>query len=543
MIFGEFPCAAAEGVRLAHTLKLPHLLLRKGTVLSATDVAALEAAGIAAVSGARLAAGEIDEDRAAQAVAGMLAAAGIAPRPPYTGRCNLYAQTPGVLCVDAGRIDRLNRISEAITLATRPQHACVGKDQRIATVKIIPFAVDQQAIAAWRELIGAEPPLRLAPLQPRRAALILSVSSSTTERMLAMTVDATRGRMAALGGTLALELRCGHDSAAVAKSIRQALAAGCDLLLILGATISKDRGDVVPAAIAAAGGVIEHFGMPVEPGNMLLTARIGEVPVFNLPGCARSRAHNGVDLLLQRLSAGLPLAPRDIMGLGVGGLIQAWEGDEAETADEPGEPPPPHLLPAAPPRIAALVLAAGRSTRMGERNKLLCEVDGVPLALRVANAACASRACQVMVVTGFEAERVEAALVGRPVSFTHNPDFAQGMATSLRRGLRALPADVDGVIVLLADMPGISAADIDRLLDSFDPAHPAILVPEHGGRRGNPIVWPERYFAEMAALSGDTGARGLLERHAGNVRSVAVASAAIFADVDTPEALAALTRK
>lgn len=541
MIFGEFPCAEAAGVRLAHTLKLPQLLLRKGTVLSATDVAALEAAGIAAVSGARLAADEIDEDRAAQAVAAMLAAAGIAPRPPYTGRCNLYAQAPALLCVDAERIDRLNRISEAITLATLPQHACVGRDQRIATVKIIPFAVEQRTIDAWRELIGAEPPLRLAPLRPRRAALILSVSSSTTERMLDMTVDATRGRMQALGGTLALELRCGHDSAAVAKSIRQALAAGCDLLLILGATISKDRGDVVPAAIAAAGGVVEHFGMPVEPGNMLLTARIGEVPVFNLPGCARSRAHNGVDLLLQRLSAGLPLAPQDIMGLGVGGLIHAWEGDEAGTADEPGEPPP--HLPAAPPRIAALVLAAGRSTRMGERNKLLCEVDGVPLVLRVANAACASRACQVMVVTGFEAERVEAALVGRPVSFTHNPDFAQGMATSLRRGLRALPADVDAVVVLLADMPGISAADIDRLLDGFDAAHPEILVPAHDGRRGNPIVWPQRYLAEMAALSGDTGARGLLERYAGNVRSVAVDSAAIFADVDTPEALAALTRK
>lgn len=539
MIFGEFPSGEAAGVRLAHTLKLPHLLLRKGTVLSATDVAALEAAGIAAVSGARLAAGEIDEDRAAQAVAALLAAAGIAPRAPYTGRCNLYAQTPAVLCIDAERVDRLNRISEAITLATLPQHACVGRDQRIATVKIIPFAVEQQAIDAWRELIGSTPPLRLAPLQPRRAALIMSVSSSTTERMLEMAVAATRGRLEALGGSLALELRCSHDSAAVARAIKQALAAGCDLLLVLGATISKDRGDVVPAAIAAAGGVIEHFGMPVEPGNMLLAARIGSVPVFNLPGCARSRAHNGLDLLLQRLSAGLPLAPQDIMGLGVGGLIHAWEGDEAETADEPGEPPP-HLP---PPRIAALVLAAGRSTRMGERNKLLCEVEGVPLALRVANAACASRACQVMVVTGFEAERVEAALVGRPVSFTHNPDFTQGMASSLRRGLRALPADVDGVIVLLADMPGISAADIDRLLDSVDLAHPEILVPEHGDRRGNPIVWPRRYFAEMAALSGDTGARGLLEQYAGNVRSVAVDSAAIFADVDTPEALAALTRK
>lgn len=538
VIFGSFPSAEAEGVRIAHTLKLPHLLLRKGRVLSATDIAALETAGVANVSGARLAPDEVDEDRAAGAIATLLATSGhIEQRPPYTGRCNLYAKTSGVLCVDAERVDRLNRITEAITLATAPQRACVGRDQRVATVKIIPFAVTQSAIDTWRKLISDDPPLRLAQLQPKRAALIMSVSSSTTERMLDTALEATRFRLEALGSMLALELRCSHETVAVAQSIRQVLVAGCDLVLVLGATISKDRGDVVPAAILAAGGTIEHFGMPVEPGNMLLTAHIGTVPVFNLPGCARSLAHNGLDLLLQRLLAGLPLAPEDIMGLGVGGLLHAWDTEQGRPATEVDETAA--IAPATRPRIAALVLAAGRSTRMGARNKLLCCIDGVPLVLRAANAACASRVCQVMVVTGYESDQVEAALAGRPVSFTHNADYVQGMASSLRRGLRALPADLDGAIVLLADMPGISAADIDRLLDTFDPTDPTILVPEHAGRRGNPIVWPRRYFGEMASLSGDTGARGLLEHYANNVRTVAFDRPAIFADVDTPEALAA----
>lgn len=546
MIFGDFPAAEAEGVRLAHTLRLPNLLLKKGRVLSAGDVAALTAAGVERVAGARLDAGELDEDAAARTVAGLLANTGIVPRPPYTGRCNLYAQGAGVLVVDRERIDRLNRISEAITLATLPQHACVGRDQRVATVKIIPFAVGPRCVDAWRELVGTRSPLHLAPLRTCRAALIMGVSPSTGERLLDMTVTATRGRLEALGSTLALTLRCAHDGPAVTQALQQALAAGCDLVLVMGATVSKDRADVVPAAIVAAGGVIEHFGMPVEPGNMLLTARIGKVPVFNLPGCARSRNHNGIDLLLQRLLAGLLLAPYDIMRLGVGGLLHSREDDEAIV--DPGQESAPAAAPAEapapePPRVAALVLAAGRSTRMGERNKLLCAVDGVPLVLRAANAACASRACQVMVVTGHEAERVEAALDGRPVSFTHNPDYAQGMAGSLRRGLRALRCDVDAVIVLLADMPGIDAAVVDRMIDAFDPAQPAILVPEHAGRRGNPILWPRRFFAEMAALSGDTGARGLLEQYAREVRRVPFDSPAIFADVDTPEALRALERK
>lgn len=539
MIFGDFPSAGAEGVRLAHTLKLPNLLLRKGRVLSVADLAALEAAGIASVTGARLMADDIDEDTAARLVATLLGNTGIAPRPPYTGRCNLYAQGAGVLLVDQERIDRLNRISEAITLATLPKHACVGKDQRIATVKIIPFAVDPCAIEAWRDLVGTRSPLHLAPLRTCRAALIMCVNSGITERMLEMTVDATRGRLEALGSRLALELRCAHDSPAVTQALQQALASGCDLVLVMGATISKDRGDVVPAGIVAAGGVIEHFGMPVEPGNMLLTGRIGTVPVFNLPGCARSSSHNGVDLLLQRLLSGLLLAPYDIMGLGVGGLIHSKEDDEAALAEEqarPAEAPP------SPPQVAVLVMAAGRSSRMGDRNKLLCCVDGVPLVQRAVNAACASRACQVMVVTGHESERVEAALAGRPVSFTYNPEYAQGMASSLRRGLRALRSDVDAVLVLLADMPGINATDIDRMIAAVDPAQPAILVPEHGGRRGNPILWPHRYFAEMASLSGDTGARGMLEQYAAAVRTVPFETPAIFADVDTPEALQALIR-
>ncbi|AMN46716.1 hypothetical protein ACG33_06320 [Steroidobacter denitrificans] len=195
------------------------------------------------------------------------------------------------------------------------------------------------------------------------------------------------------------------------------------------------------------------------------------------------------------------------------------------------------------PRVAALVLAAGYSSRMGECNKLLCRIDGITLIQRAVGAACSSRACQVIVVTGHESERIEAELQGWPVSFIYNPDYSSGMASSLRRGLHALGSDAEAVIVLLADMPGIDGSTIDRMIDAFDPAQPFVLVPEYEGRRGNPILWPRRYFGDMAALSGDTGARGLLERYAQEVRSVAFDSPVILVDVDTPEALRQLAKK
>lgn len=193
-------------------------------------------------------------------------------------------------------------------------------------------------------------------------------------------------------------------------------------------------------------------------------------------------------------------------------------------------------------RIAAVVLAAGRSTRMGGANKLLAPAGGVPMVRRAAEAALASRCVYVTVVIGHEAEQVAAALDGLAVAVTHNVAFAEGLAGSLRCGLNALPADVDGALILLGDMPCIGAADIDRLIAVFDPEHPGIVVPQRNGRRGNPVLWPREHFGAMLELRGDSGARGLLERFAGEVEAVQFDSDAIFFDVDTPAALQELAK-
>lgn len=511
---------------LAHTLKLPAATFKKGRRLSAADLELLLDAGVAAVSGARLDPDEQDEDQAAGAIANILASEHLVARRPHAGRCNLHAEQSGIFIVDGGIIDRLNHVDEAITIGTLSPYTPVRKGQVVATIKIIPFAVRQSRIAACKALVASFPPLRLAPLVAQRVALIMSESSATTPSILDKTLAVTRQRVEALGSRLSLELRCRHESGAISAAIDQALTAGSELILVSGAAVTKDRGDVVPAAIVALGGEISHFGMPVEPGNMLLLARIGTVPVINLPGCARSRRSNGFDWLLHRLLAKLPVGGADIMNMGVGGLIRSAH-DEGEAE-------------AARPRVGAIVLAAGRSTRMGGANKLLCTIDGVPLLSLAVDAACASQCAQVMVVTGFEAALVETALSGRRVSFTHNPAFEQGMSSSLRCGLRAMPQDLDGVLVMLGDMPQITADDIDTLLEVFAPDGLAIIVPERHGRRGNPVLWPGRYFAEMCTLSGDVGARELLARHADEVKTVGISSDAIFADVDTPEALASL---
>ncbi len=194
-----------------------------------------------------------------------------------------------------------------------------------------------------------------------------------------------------------------------------------------------------------------------------------------------------------------------------------------------------------PAKLAAIVLAAGRSSRLAPRNKLLETVGGQAIVARVASTAMVSGADPVVVVTGFDAARVAEALSGLNVVTAHNPAFTEGLSTSLRTGLKALPANCDGALVLLGDMPEIDSAVIDALMAAFA-ARDSICVPVHQGKRGNPILWGASHFAEMMTLTGDIGAKGLLARHEARVSEVPVASPGIFADVDTASDLARLKR-
>ncbi len=196
-----------------------------------------------------------------------------------------------------------------------------------------------------------------------------------------------------------------------------------------------------------------------------------------------------------------------------------------------------------PRRVAALVLAAGRSSRMGGNNKLVAELDGIPVVAAVIRATLSSQARPVIVVTGHDSDQVKRALIGYDVSFVHNRHYFQGMSTSLRRGIAALPSEIDGMLVCLGDMPWIAATHIERLISRFDPAEGrAICVPTFEAKSGNPVLWAKRFFHEMCTLTGDVGARGLITNYAELVCEVEMADNSVLIDIDTTEDLASLRR-
>ena len=194
------------------------------------------------------------------------------------------------------------------------------------------------------------------------------------------------------------------------------------------------------------------------------------------------------------------------------------------------------------PRVAAVVLAAGKSSRMAGENKLLLPFRGRPLILHTLAALQAAALSDILVVVGNEHERLRAVLP-EAITVVFNPDFEEGMASSIRAGIAALPPQVEAVFIVQGDMP-LLHADILRALQSrFDPAQPdRIIVPVYRGRQANPVLFPRAYFPQLLQLQGDTGAKRLLAEHA-VVVAVPIDDPAVITDIDTPEAYEQLQRQ
>ncbi|MDG4875585.1 molybdopterin-binding/glycosyltransferase family 2 protein [Mesorhizobium sp. WSM4935] len=529
MKFGPVPIDEAEGAVLAHATTAGEKRFRKAQRLSREDIAALKAAGVGEVVAAVLAEDDLGEDAAAAKIAAAMSHRNIEVKPAATGRVNLHAEASGVFTVDAGMIDAINAVDPAITIATLAQHASVEKGQMVATVKIIPFAVAASLVDTVVRICAGREIFAVNAYRPITVGVIQTVLPGVKPSVLDKTLRVTEARLARSGGRLTAERRTPHEIAPVAAAATQ-LARDNDMVVIFGASAMSDFADVVPAAIERAGGTVVRAGMPVDPGNLLVLGTLDGKRVVGAPGCARSPKENGFDWVLDRLIAGLEVSARDIAGMGVGGLLM-----EIPTRPQPREPAPQPARSAL--KVDIVLLAAGRSSRMGGPNKLLALFDGEPLVRRTASRALGSKAASTIVVTGHQRERVRSALSGLAVRLADNPDFADGLASSLKAGIARVAPDAAGAMIVLGDMPGVSSKDLDSLIDAFRRSGGrAVVRASHQGKRGNPVLLPRSLFAAIAQLEGDTGARHLVEAEGLDVIDVEIGQGASI-DVDTREAL------
>jgi molybdenum cofactor cytidylyltransferase len=524
MKFGLQRLEDCEGTLLAHALSLPGGRLRKGHVLTAQDIALCKQAQIDTLTVAALDPGDVAEDAAAEKLAQMLLAPSIRAGDSRTGRANLYAVGNGVLTYDLAVLSKFNGIDEGITLALLPTFTPVRSSQMIGTVKIIPFAIAdnmlEEAISSCNTIA-----LNVHIYQAKSATLLQTSLVDTKASVRAKTLDVTRNRLEQLDSVLHDAGDVAHDVDALSARLRSI---DDDIILIVGASAIADRADVIPASIEAAGGKVLRVGLPVDPGNLLCLGQLGRALVIGLPGCARSPKRNGFDMVLERHIAGLELTPDDFAAMGGGGLLE----DVAERA-----------LPrakldfgaASPAKIGAILLAAGRSSRMGAENKLLLQTSSGPLVRRTAEAARAAGIADIIAVLGHQAEAVGAALHGVASQMVYNPDFASGMASSIRVGLTAAPQGWDGAFIILGDMPLIRADSLKALMAAFDPAQGrGIIAPVVQGQRANPVLWAREQWSQLLALEGDIGGKAILAVAGDAVTEVMLEDSGLINDVDDP---------
>ena len=541
MKFGKIPLDQAAGTILAHSTRLTGRIFKKGHILAPEDIVVLQNSGITGVIAARLESEDILEDEAASRISNAIAGLNIQIGNAFTGRCNLIADADGLIDYDKVRLDELNLIDQSITVATLPPYTVVTPRQLIATIKIIPLAVPNNVLNKAEKIAGSVAPIiSVSPFQKKRVGLIMSRLPGMKESILDNTLKTVSARVATYGSEITDEIRVSHDQEEVKRAIEN-MSSLCDILLIFGASAVVDRHDVLPAAVESAGGSVDHFGMPVDPGNLLFIGQRGGLPIVGMPGCARSPKLNGFDWVLWRLLANIEVSPQDIMLMGSGGLLKEINerGQLRQNSNGANE-----KATGGEAKVIALILAAGSSIRMGPKNKLLANVIGKPMVTHVVDAIGQSMVNSVVVVTGYEREQIENVLSQHNISFVHNENFKAGLSESLKVGLKEIPDDVDGVLICLGDMPLLTSTIIDNLIKAFDPIEGrSICVPINGRKRGNPVLWDKSYLTEMTEIVGDVGAKKLLEKYSDHVFEVSFEEDNVLIDVDTPDLLKSLNER
>lgn len=525
---GRFPIQDCLGAVSMHRVRAGGVFIAKGALITKGDLAALKRAGIKTLLAAKVETTDLAEGAAAKAASALFASRDIRAEAPVRGRVNLKAARDGLLVVDEKTLIRLNLVHEGLAISVLPAFTPVMKGQLAGTIKVVPFALPKAALKKAKTASGKKPPLAIRPWRLKEAVLILT-ESEDTRKLTPKTIGAVRARLEHLGARLQTTVTLPHREDEVAAALKALKPKARTLVLVMGASATSDRNDVLPKAIAKAGGKIERLGIPVDPGNLLFTGRLGQSPVIGLPGCARSLSLNGFDWVMERTMAGLRLDKKDFARLGLGGLLKDIPERPTPRSEKTSKQPRP--------RVAGIILASGLSRRFGA-NKLLAEIGGQPVIRKTCSALKAAGLEKILVVTGFEGEKIKAALAGERVAWVANPDFAEGMAAAIRAGVGALPTSTEAALIALGDMPLVKASSVSALLSALSPASgKRIAVPAWRGKRGNPVLWHRDYFGALMRLEGETGGKSVYQAHADAVVEVAVEDPGILADLDTREAL------
>ena len=319
MQFGSFKLDKAKGLILAHSLKLENLNIRKGTIITQEHINELVKNNINSIVCARLSNNDIEENKAAIIISKSFSHKSLKFSKSKTGRINIFSKYNGLLNYSINSLMKFNLVDEGIALALLSQNSLVKEKQLIGTLKIIPYSLPRKITTQFNVLNQF---IKVKPIKEKRFALIQTIFSKTKLSSVNKTLEETKSRVEVLKGNLLNDVICQHSEDELIKKINLLIKKDIDILLISCASAVSDRNDILPKSIVSLGGKILHFGMPVDPGNLLILASLNKKYIIGMPGCARSPSLNGLDLILRMLVVDIKINKDLIASLGAGGLLK-----------------------------------------------------------------------------------------------------------------------------------------------------------------------------------------------------------------------------
>ena len=515
----------AFGYLLMHSVFLKDGRIRKGKIIDKDDIAMMESSAIAKVHVGELEDDDISENYASGLIAKAIATNQFAISPTLSGKTNITSTADGLIEIDEGNVTKLNNLSPNIAVSTLNNHDVVYRGDHTVSVKIISFAISSYDLNKIINFLKRNSIVKLKKFKSMRFGVIYTIAKNEKRSLIEKTKKSIMSRISDYNSTIMDERVLPHDYASIKNNVVELLESNINCILLFLSTSITDVNDIVPTVINDLGGEIKSFGMPVDPGNLTLSGKINDIDIIVAAGSARSDSLNGFDWHLNCAHANIEVNQKMVNSLGVGGLLK--DIDFAVKRKRVSK-----TIDTKKSNIAAVVLCAGESKRMGNKNKLLLEVAGKSLIKNYIDNISKSNVSEIVIVTGHQSIEIEKELDGYEVKFIHNDRYREGMSTSLNTGINSLSKNINAAIICLPDMPMIGIYEINKLIEYYNPKiGNEICIATYNDQRGNPVLWDKKYFKKLMQITGDKGGRYLLPKFLEQSVEVKLGEAVAF-DVD-----------
>ena len=536
MRYSEFKINRAVGVILCSDLQLGEKFYPKGHTINAEDIIIFKMFNLSSIVGAIFEEGDVDYKIALKQVAAQISGRGIGYLIEKNGICSIIAAQDGVFVAEDNRIDKFNHFNEHIILNTIPPYSVIKRGDLIAELDIsVPLVNETEIDDIIFRLSGNSHLLKVENIKEKKSVLLYPhlLNDEAENRHFTSIVMKLITNLDGLGVSFTKEISTSYKQDNLEDSLFDAFSYGADIIFVLSPVKTSGRGDIIAKALSKSVDDIVNYSMPQVNASDLLIAQKGNCKIVVLPYSYDIVDTTLIDNLIKTAIFTEYLNVALFNHKHSKQLFSNTNFDE--TTQNKMIMPSKKALSSQKASIGIVVLAAGQGRRSGSSKLLVEDETGSPLFMYAVNAAIASDAKPVFVVIGHCNEEMEEYLEKLDVNVLYNPSFASGIKTSINLGLKSIPSSCDGAILLPADMPNITASDINKLINKFDKnQEKQICLLANRGIKSNPILWSRSLYDRADIVPENSHLRTVFVEHADYTNIVEIRDKKKLLDVNFP---------